>query len=129
MQGLALRGLAAALVLPAGACDRIRELLEPPPPNCEERTAFYPDPDGDGVGGEGAVYLGCEAPPGWTDLPPPGEDTDPADTDPADTDPADTDPADTDPADTDPADTDPADTDPADTDPGLDTGSPEDPPP
>jgi hypothetical protein len=119
--------LSAALALSAGGsasgCDRLRELLEPPPANCDERSPYYPDRDGDGVGEPGAVYLGCEAVPGWTEVPPP------ADTDPADTDPADTDPADTDPADTDPADTDPADSDPADSDPGGETGSPEAPPP
>ena len=126
--GRALRGLAAVLSLTAGGCDRIRELLEPPVPNCEERTPFYPDPDGDGVGNPGAVYLGCELPPGWSDVEPPVEDTDTVDTDPVDTAPADTDPVDTDPADTDPADTDPVDTDPADTDPGADSGAPEAPP-
>ncbi len=115
-----MRTLTALAALLVGGCERIQALLEPPPPNCETRTAFYPDPDGDGVGNPGAVYLGCEVPPGWTDVAPPELDTDPADTDPADTDPADTDPADTDPAD---SDSDSADTDPAD------AGPPEAPPP
>ena len=33
--------------------------------NCEERTAWYPDADGDGLGEGSDVYLGCEAPDGW----------------------------------------------------------------
>jgi hypothetical protein len=43
----------------------------PPDPNCEDREAYYPDPDGDGWGDPTIVYIGCEAPDGWvTDLEP-----------------------------------------------------------
>lgn len=38
-----------------------------PPRNCAERTAWYPDEDGDGIGEPTAVYIGCEAPEGWVD--------------------------------------------------------------
>jgi hypothetical protein len=38
-----------------------------PARNCDERTAWYPDDDGDGVGEPTAMYLGCEAPDGWVD--------------------------------------------------------------
>lgn len=44
-------------------------LPEPPPArNCDSRTAFYPDEDGDGLGEPTAVYLGCEAPAGWVTI-------------------------------------------------------------
>ena len=33
--------------------------------NCEERSAWYPDADGDGLGEGTDVYVGCEAPTGW----------------------------------------------------------------
>jgi hypothetical protein len=95
----AMRTFTALAALMAGGCERIQALLEPPVPNCETRTAYYPDPDGDGVGNPGAVYLGCELPTGWTTVAPPELDTDPADSDPADSDPTDSDSADTDPAD------------------------------
>lgn len=39
----------------------------PDPRNCDERTAWYPDEDGDGVGEPTEVYIGCEAPEGWVD--------------------------------------------------------------
>ena len=60
-------------------------LPEPPPPrNCDERTAFYPDADGDGLGETTDVYVGCEAPDGWVtnadDVEDPDTDTN-ADTD------------------------------------------------
>jgi hypothetical protein len=110
------------ITLLAGGCNILDELLGEEP-NCSPRKAFYPDDDGDGLGDAGTVYIGCEAPPGWVEIPPPidaddtdAEDTDPGDTDPVDSDPADTDPADTDPVDSDPVDTDPVDTDPVDTD-------------
>ncbi len=37
-----------------------------PERNCASRVAFYPDADGDGLGEPTDVYIGCEAPPGWT---------------------------------------------------------------
>ena len=120
------------IALLAGGCNILDELLGEEP-NCSPRKAFYPDDDGDGLGDAGTVYIGCEAPPGWVEIPPPIDtdtdtDTDPADTDPIDTDPIDTDPdtdpVDTDPIDTDPVDTDPIDTDPVDTDPDTDTPAP-----
>lgn len=36
-----------------------------PEPNCDPRTAYYPDEDGDGLGEPSAVFIGCEAPEGW----------------------------------------------------------------
>ncbi len=74
--------------------------------NCDTRQAFYPDADGDGIGDDGAIYVGCTAPEGYVERPPlwllPDTDV-PVDTDPVDTDPVDTDPADTDASDTDEA--------------------------
>lgn len=43
--------------------------------NCEERQAYYPDDDEDGVGDEGRVYIGCAAPSGWVLVPPTATDT------------------------------------------------------
>lgn len=40
-------------------------LEDPPPRNCARRVAFYPDPDGDGIGDPSEVKIGCEAPDGW----------------------------------------------------------------
>ena len=77
-------GMAWALA----GCGRLKELLDPPEPNCDPRGAFYPDADGDGVGDVGAVYIGCEAPEGYVAIPPP-LDTDTASDTPVDT-PADT---------------------------------------
>ena len=46
--------------------------LEPPPTaDCKERTAHWPDADGDGIGDPGDVYVGCSPPAGWVDVPPP----------------------------------------------------------
>ncbi len=47
----------------------------PPEPNCEDRTAAWPDEDGDGVGDATAVYVGCDVPEGWVQVPPAGDDT------------------------------------------------------
>ena len=33
--------------------------------NCAERTAWWPDEDGDGVGEPTSVYVGCEPPEGY----------------------------------------------------------------
>ena len=38
-----------------------------PERNCDVRSAYYPDDDGDGVGEPTDVYVGCEAPEGWVD--------------------------------------------------------------
>lgn len=39
---------------------------EPPAPrDCDERHAFYPDADGDGLGEPTAVAIACEAPEGY----------------------------------------------------------------
>ena len=35
--------------------------------NCDDRTAYYPDEDGDGLGEPTDIYIGCEAPEGWVD--------------------------------------------------------------
>ncbi|MCO4745085.1 MAG: hypothetical protein KC912_09870 [Proteobacteria bacterium] len=35
--------------------------------NCDDRLAYYPDEDGDGIGEPTDVYIGCEAPEGWVD--------------------------------------------------------------
>ena len=37
----------------------------PPERNCDTRTAYYPDADGNGLGEPTSTYLGCEAPEGW----------------------------------------------------------------
>lgn len=66
----------------------------PPLPNCVERTAYWADEDGDGVGDPGRVYLGCSAPDGWVDVPPASADPD-LDPDTADSGGEDTDTADT----------------------------------
>ena len=45
--------------------------IEPPPEaNCAERAAHWPDADGDGEGDAGEVYIGCDPPDGWVDVPP-----------------------------------------------------------
>lgn len=83
-------------------CKALKD-LEPVAPNCDPRTPFWLDADGDGVGDEGTIYLGCEAPDGYVQVPP-ATDTDAPDTDVSDTDvPRDTDVVDTDapPSDTD----------------------------
>jgi hypothetical protein len=71
------------LVLLAG-CNLLRTLkgadaYEDP---CDQRAAFWADTDGDGVGDTGSVYIGCERPDGYVDVPPPTPDTDTDDTDP-----------------------------------------------
>lgn len=64
----------------AGACDLLPQ--PEPAPDCVPRRPFWSDADGDGVGdADGALYLGCEAPDGYVDIPPP----EPADTDVGDT--------------------------------------------
>lgn len=58
----------------------------PIPPQCDDRRGWWPDEDSDGVGDDGAVvYVGCDPPEGWVDVPPRPADTDaPADTDESD---------------------------------------------
>ena len=55
--------------------------IEPPPePSCDDRHAWYPDEDGDGLGERTAIYVGCHPPEGWVLVPEPaggsGSDTD-----------------------------------------------------
>lgn len=57
-------------ILALWACD-IVDL--PPERNCSERTVYYPDEDGDGVGDRDRVYVGCEQPEGWVTEPPPAD--------------------------------------------------------
>ncbi|TNE90183.1 MAG: hypothetical protein EP330_08990 [Deltaproteobacteria bacterium] len=38
-----------------------------PERNCADRSTWYPDEDGDGIGEPTAMYVGCEAPAGWVD--------------------------------------------------------------
>ncbi len=52
--------LLANLALPA--C-QLPEL--PDPRNCQERQAYYPDEDGDGIGEPTQVFIGCAPPDGW----------------------------------------------------------------
>lgn len=89
------------VVVTLGGCKALKD-LEPDVPNCDPRTPFWLDADGDGVGDEGTIYIGCEAPDGYVQVPP-ASDTDVPDTDVSDTDPVDTDVVDTDttPTDTD----------------------------
>jgi hypothetical protein len=47
----------------------------PPEANCAERAAHWPDADGDGVGDAGEVYIGCDPPDDWVDVPPPATAT------------------------------------------------------
>ena len=108
--------LCAMLTLAVSGCD-LGILADEPEPECEVRTAFYPDEDGDGVGDAGEIYIGCEAPEGWVDVPPPSGETDDTDTgDTGDTDTGDSDTGDTDTGDT--GDTDTGDTDTGDSDTG-----------
>ncbi len=88
------------LITPSLAgCARLLDQFFPPEAACEDRSPFWRDADGDGVGDYGTIYIGCEAPEGYVDVPPdpPPEDSDvPADSDDSDA-PDDTDP----PSDTD----------------------------
>ncbi|NCG22129.1 MAG: hypothetical protein GWP91_24195, partial [Rhodobacterales bacterium] len=36
--------------------------------DCETRTAYYPDPDGDGIGDRSEIVLACSQPDGWVEL-------------------------------------------------------------
>ncbi|MCB9683328.1 MAG: hypothetical protein H6733_17820 [Alphaproteobacteria bacterium] len=94
-----------ALLLPVVLATGCSFLDPGEPPNCDPRTAFYPDVDGDGVGDGTDIYLGCEAPAGWVDVPPAEVDTEVQDTDDTDVQDTDTDVQDTD-TDTDVPDTD-----------------------
>ncbi len=54
--------LSILTLLATPGCIELPEVVER---NCETRSAFYPDEDGDGVGEPTAVFIGCEAPQGW----------------------------------------------------------------
>ena len=87
------------LIVLLGACSLLQDDNPPTEADCVARGTFYPDTDGDGIGEPGTVYVGCDPPEGYVDIPP--SPTLPGDTDPPDTDP----PPDTDqPVDTDPPD-------------------------
>jgi hypothetical protein len=56
--------------------------VEPTPqPSCDDRRAWYPDADADGLGERTAIYVGCDPPAGWVLVPEPaggsGSDTGP----------------------------------------------------
>lgn len=45
------------------------ELLDTPPtPNCPDRTLYWPDEDGNGLGEPDRTYVGCSPPEGWVDV-------------------------------------------------------------
>lgn len=85
----ALLPLLLCSLAPLGGCAALAGLFGEDEPNCEPRRAYYPDTDADGVGDEGAIYVGCAAPEGYVETPPPDapvpEDSGAADTAPADT--------------------------------------------
>lgn len=59
-----MRTLTILALLSFAACN----IELPDARNCDDRTAWYPDEDGDGVGEPTEVYIGCEAPEeGWVD--------------------------------------------------------------
>jgi hypothetical protein len=63
-----VRQLLAIAILTLSACN----VQQSDPRNCDVRQAFYADDDADGIGDEdGAVYIGCEAPVGYVNVPPP----------------------------------------------------------
>lgn len=70
-------GLWASLL----ACGLLDQLDFRPVPLPCDRGAWYPDPDGDGLGDPTRVYIGCEQPEGWVDTPEDTDDTDPFDSD------------------------------------------------
>lgn len=137
----------SALALLAGCYLSALKQEDPVPRDCETRTAYYQDADGDGYGNDLSVVMGCSAEDGWVEAAGDCDDTDPArasdctqdtgsdtgaDTSGADTAGADTSGADTAGADTGGADTAGADTAGADTagadtaaaDTATDTGAP-----
>ena len=64
-------------ILLLSACEQLDQLKQVEK-NCEDRTAFYEDTDGDGFGDPSSVYIGCTAPDGWvTQVASSSEDTDP----------------------------------------------------
>lgn len=49
-----------------GACDLVPDLyVADGARECDPRTAFYADSDGDGLGNALSMYVGCEAPEGY----------------------------------------------------------------
>ena len=53
------------LILLLLGCHVLDPEFVPAARNCEARTAFYADADGDGVGDPLVVYIGCDAPAGY----------------------------------------------------------------
>ena len=54
------------LLLAFTGCDLVPDLYTADGERaCDPRTAFYADVDEDGAGDPKAVYIGCEAPPGY----------------------------------------------------------------
>jgi hypothetical protein len=69
----------AALMLLLSGCS-LPDVLSSPTADCDERTAWWPDDDGDGVGEDDEVLFLCDDPgEGWTTTPPTFEETDQAD--------------------------------------------------
>ncbi len=52
------------LLLLLVACE-LPEIVER---DCDERWAYYPDENGDGLGEPSDVFIGCKAPDGWVDV-------------------------------------------------------------
>lgn len=61
-----------------GACSPLNSLLEAGPRDCQQRQAWYPDADGDGLGTSDVVWLTCEQPDGYVAAPGDCDDSDPA---------------------------------------------------
>jgi hypothetical protein len=114
--------LAFAVLAVVAACDAFEDIpdFEPLPRNCDTRVAYWLDGDGDGVGGDAEVYLGCEALDGYVEAAGDCDDADPALTTGCDTGAPDTGAPDTG---TDTGADTGIDTGPADT--GTDTGAPD----
>ena len=55
------------------------------PRNCDERSTYWIDADGDGYGAAGDVYIGCEQPSGYVTNADDCDDADPARTTDCDT--------------------------------------------
>lgn len=104
--------LALCCALLSAGCSCMDNLDPSEPRNCPQRTPYYPDQDGDGLGATSAVYLGCEPLEGYVAVSGDCDDADPDITACADT--GDTGPGDTGPGDTGPGDTGPGDSTPDD---------------
>ena len=75
MRGLPL--VAALVALSACSLSGLKP-EDPEPRDCETRTAYYRDADGDGFGDELVVAFGCSAEDGWVEAAGDCDDTDPA---------------------------------------------------